>query len=109
MPRLSEIPWQPARPKRRWAPWVIVIAAGFMVLALFSGGVLPEPEVPSEPVSGGLAKAVTSTEKIDRIVPAPMASPSAKQEAAPRAPSSQRPAGEPSTYEGLRRELLDKR
>ncbi len=37
MPLLSEIPWQPVRPKRRWAPWAIVVATGSIgVLALFS-------------------------------------------------------------------------
>ena len=104
MPLLSEIPWQPARPKRRWAPWAIVLAAVFIgALALFSRGVLPEPEV-------RLAKpsAVTTTSTID---PGPRdASP---QIATPdeRPPvrdshSGRFPAAGPSTYDGLRQELL---
>ena len=97
MPLLSEIPRQPARPRRRWGLWATVVAAGFiMVLALFSRGVLPEPEVHSAEPS-----VVTSTSKIEprpRDAPAPIA----KSNEPP-------PVRAPSTYDGLRRELLEGR
>ena len=97
MPLLSEIPWKPARPERKWGRWAIVVAAGFiMVLALFSRGVLPEPEVQQAKPS-----AVMSTSEIERR-PLEAAAPIAKSSEPP-------PVREPSRYDGLRRELLEGR
>ena len=110
MPLLSEIPWQPARPKRRWAAWAIAVAAGFIVvIALLSRGrgVLPEPEVQQAKPS-----AVTSTSKIKpkpRDIPAPSAK-SNEQPPILDGNSWQPPAhNAPSRYDGLRRELLEGR
>ena len=108
MPLLSEIPWQPARLKRRWAAWAIAVAVGFLVvLALFSRGILPEPEVRLPQPS-----AVTSASKIEpkpRDAPAP----SAKSNEQPPVEdgNSWQPAADnaPSRYDGLRRELLEGR
>jgi hypothetical protein len=102
MPLLSEIPWQPVRPKRRWAAWAIAVVAGSMgVLALVSRGVLPEPEVrlakPSTVTSTGQVEpreAPTRVTKPDEQPPVLKSEP----ERFPRAPSA---------YDGLRRELLD--
>ena len=106
MPLLSEIPWQPARPKRRRATWAIAVAAGFIVvLALFSRGILPEPEARLPKPS-----AVTSTSKIEpraRDAPAPGAKSNEQQPV--RDGNSWHPPADnaPSTYDGLRRELLE--
>jgi len=106
MPLLSEIPWQPVRPKRRWAAWAIAVVAGSIgVLALFSRGVLPEPEV-------RLAKPsiVTSTGQVE---PAPREAPTRvtkPDEQPPVLQSETEPfPPAPSPYDGLRRELLDAR
>ena len=107
MPLLSEIPWQPARPKRRWAAWAIAVAVGFLVvLALFSRGILPEPEARLPKPS-----AVTSASKIEPT-PRETTAPAKSNEQPPvEDGNSWQPAADnaPSRYDGLRQELLEGR